>query len=197
MSLLFETICVKNGKLQNLSYHNQRLNQSRSIALNSTDHIDLRDYIYISGYYKTGLVKCRVSYDHKIRSISYEHYHPRIIRSIKTIVDNDISYPLKYENRQRLNTHYKNRQGHDEVLIVKNGLLTDSTYYNVALYNGKDWLTPKSPLLHGTARARLLKKGILKEADIKLKELQSFQKVCLFNALNDFGEVELGISEVY
>jgi 4-amino-4-deoxychorismate lyase len=76
-------------------------------------------------------------------------------------------------------------------------LLTDSTYYNVALYNGKDWLTPKSPLLHGTARARLLKKGILKEADIKLKELQSFQKVCLFNALNDFGEVELGISEVY
>lgn len=92
---------------------------------------------------------------------------------------------------------FHSRQAHDEILIIKNGLVTDCFYYNVAFWDGKDWLTPKSPLLGGTARARLLDKGIIREADINAKIINSFEKICLFNALNDFGKVELSTEQLY
>ena len=37
----------------------------------------------------------------------------------------------------------------DEILITRNGLLTDTSIANIALFNGKEWHTPKHPLLKG------------------------------------------------
>lgn len=92
---------------------------------------------------------------------------------------------------------FHSRQGHDEILIINNGLVTDCFYYNVAFWDGRHWLTPKSPLLAGTARTRLLDNDIIKEKDISSTAINSYEKICLFNALNDFGKVELAVDKIF
>ena len=72
------------------------------------------------------------------------------------------------EHRQKkLNSLFQIRQDKDDILIVKNGLLTDTSIANIALYDGNDWYTPLHPLLKGTKRAELLDKGVLKEKNKK------------------------------
>ncbi|WP_309546477.1 aminotransferase class IV [Hoylesella marshii] len=85
----------------------------------------------------------------------------------------------------------------DDVLIVRNGLLTDTSYTNIALYDGYQWFTPATPLLEGTMRASLLDSGMLIEKDILLSDLPHYQYIALFNAMIDMGELVLPISCVH
>lgn len=66
--------------------------------------------------------------------------------------------------------------------------VTDSSYTNLALFDGHEWLMPRRPLLQGTKRAFLLDQGLLKEADLTLADLRRAQRVSLFNAMIDMGE---------
>ena len=79
---------------------------------------------------------------------------------------------------------------------MKNGLLTDTSIANIALYDGNDWCTPLHPLLKGTKRAELLDKGVLKEKEIKKEELSSFSAVRLFNAMIGWGAIEFPVANV-
>ncbi len=83
---------------------------------------------------------------------------------------------------------YDQRDDNSEILMIKNGLVTDCFYYNVAFYSD-DWYTPEEPLLQGTMRAYLLDEGIINEARITLEDIPLYSKICLFNALNPFGNV--------
>lgn len=74
---------------------------------------------------------------------------------------------------------------------MKNGLLTDTSFTNVAVFDGERWLTPKHPLLLGTKRASLLERQVIKEADISVETLMNAQKVSLINAMIDLGEIEI------
>lgn len=77
----------------------------------------------------------------------------------------------------------------DEVVIVKNGLLTDTSYSNIALFNGSHWVTPRQPLLRGTMRQSLLDDGVLAEQDIKAEDWNSFRQVSLINAMMPLGRL--------
>ncbi|WP_333578016.1 aminotransferase class IV, partial [Leyella stercorea] len=79
---------------------------------------------------------------------------------------------------------------------VKNGLLTDTSFTNVAVFDGERWLTPKYPLLLGTKRASLLERQVIKEADISVETLMNAQKVSLINAMIDLGEIEISIANI-
>ena len=59
----------------------------------------------------------------------------------------------------------------DEVIIEKNGYLTDTTIANIAFFDGKQWFTPEKPLLKGTMRAKLIEEGFLQTKNIKSEEL--------------------------
>ena len=85
------------------------------------------------------------------------------------------------------------RDGSDEVIIVRNGLLTDTSYTNIALFDGCEWLTPKLPLLAGTQRASLIDRQRLREADIRADDLWSFDYIALFNAMMNLGEMILPV----
>ncbi|HEY6915657.1 MAG TPA: aminotransferase class IV, partial [Paludibacter sp.] len=80
---------------------------------------------------------------------------------------------------------------------VKNGLLTDTSYCNIALYDGQNWFTPRVPLLYGVNRAELLLEEKLIEKDIAVEELKSYEKIALFNAMIEFGEVVLDIDKIF
>lgn len=52
-------------------------------------------------------------------------------------------------------------------------------------------MPPRHPLLPGTKRAALLDKGMIQKADITLEDLRNANKVSLFNAMIDFGEIAI------
>ena len=88
---------------------------------------------------------------------------------------------------------YARRGACDDIVIVKNGLLTDTTIANIALYDGNQWLTPASPLLEGTTRTRLLDIGKLTEAEISIDTLDRYYMTAIMNTMLGFVQVENGI----
>ena len=79
------------------------------------------------------------------------------------------------------------------VLVMTFSLSTSACIANIALFDGKRWYTPQHPLLKGTKRAELLDKGILTEKNIRMEDLPSYSTVRLFNAMTDWGELELSV----
>ena len=81
---------------------------------------------------------------------------------------------------------FDKRESCDDILIVKNGYITDTSIANIALYDGNSWITPKVPLLKGTTRQRYLDNAKILESDIKVQDLKKFSKIALLNAMIDF-----------
>jgi len=81
----------------------------------------------------------------------------------------------------------------DEILIVQNTLITDTSIANIAFFDGERWLTPKEPLLIGTTRARLLDEQKIFEQDINVADLHKFTAFALMNAMIGFDEIKNGI----
>lgn len=180
--LLLETIRVEDGKVHNLFYHQKRCDQSRQTLFGSKDTLELSSKITAP---KEGVYRCRIVYGEKLNSIEYIPYTPKEINSIK-IVSSDIKYTHKYANRDALDALRISHPNVDEVIIEQEGYLTDTTIANIAFYDGKQWITPKKPLLQGTMRAKLIKEGLLKTADISKEDLPGYTHVALINAMIGF-----------
>jgi len=181
-SLLLETIKVEDGRIHNLSYHQSRCNQSRQTLFKSTNVLDLSSIIHAP---KSGLYRCRILYGEALHSIEYFPYIPKNIDTLK-IVSSDIEYDFKYVNRDALNALIASHRDVDEVIIEKNGYLTDTTISNIAFFDGKQWFTPKEPLLKGTTRAKLIDQGLLHTKDIRKEDLSHYSQVALMNAMIGF-----------
>lgn len=193
MCQFVETICIENGKPRNLSYHVQRLNltmrtffpESKAIG----EHELLTDIPNVQG-----LQKARVVYDENgIAECSFAPYTIRKINSIAIVEDNDISYSWKSTDRSALMRLREKAPDYDEVIIIKNGCVTDTSYTNLCFFDGKEWLTPDTPLLRGTMRQKLLDEGIIREARILKTDLHKFQSVSLINAMMSLGELLLSL----
>jgi 4-amino-4-deoxychorismate lyase len=182
-TLCFETICVENRQLKNLSYHEARLNKTRKALWGYQDHWNLSELIEIPDSVDSDMYKCRLAYNQEIDNIKWEPYTRRTIRKIQRVYHETIDYSFKYEDRAELNTLFAQRSDSDEILIIKKGMVTDSLYCNVAFSDGEQWFTPSTPLLPGTQRAFLLDEGLIQEADIFEKDLSKYRWVKLFNAM--------------
>ena len=197
MSHLFESIKVLNGRVRNLRYHQERVDRAYT-ELSSKGSINLRKYIRDISLPETGIHKLRVSYNTVDQSISHRitPYVEKPIRSLR-LVETTHSYSHKYEDREFINKAYVQKQVADDILFVTNNIIKDTSYCNVAFYNGKDWLTPKDPLLCGTMRAQLMSRGIIKEFEIKVEDLGGFTKCRLFNAMiNWSARKEVGMDKI-
>ncbi len=180
--LFLETIKIINGIPQNLEFHNQRLNYTRQYFNPQSNLIDLKQFIIPAS--TNGIYKCRVIYANTIEDIQYSSYTERQFKTFETVIANDIDYKFKYLNREALNQLQS--QTADDILIIKNGFITDTSIANVAFYDGKKWITPTTPLLKGTTRARLLKQKTIIAAPIRLEEIKKYSKMALMNALLGF-----------
>ena len=182
MPLLLETIKIEDGEVSNLSYHQARCDESRKALFNSTDTLDLSSLIQAP---PKGLYRCRILYDEKIHSIEYIPYSSKEIHTLK-IISSDLEYDHKYANRDALNKLLQTHTDADDILIEKEGYLTDTTIANIAFYDGKQWFTPEKPLLKGTMRAKLLDEGFLHTRNIKKEDLSNYTHVALMNAMIGF-----------
>ena len=104
-----------------------------------------------------------------------------------------LDYRLKYADRTELDQLFLKRGEADDILIIQNGLVTDTSIANIAFFDGDKWITPKEPLLKGTTRARLLDEKKIFEQDIKIADLGKFTEFALMNAMIGFDRIKDGI----
>lgn len=189
MCLLVESLKLKDGIVQNLEYHQGRMDRSMAELFPAAETIRLAEAILIPENDKSGVFKIRVLYGQHIEKIEIEPYVFRIIQSLKVVHHQSIDYHLKYTDRQILQELFAQRGNCDDIVIVKNGLVTDSFAANLLFYDGEKWFTPTAPLLKGTKRQLLLDKGIISEREIREEDIRSYQKVGLINAMIDMDEM--------
>lgn len=186
--LFIETMRVVNGEIANLQCHIDRMCRTVNEVYGTVVDVNkLRDLAV-----PDNAEKCRLVYGKQIESIEFGSYKPRQIDTLKLVeADADLDYHLKYANREAL-THLHEQRGEcDDVLIAKNGFITDTSYTNVVFTDGERFVTPDTYLLPGTMRANLLKLGNLVEAPISVNDIKKFTHIALINAMLPLGRLPL------
>lgn len=192
-----ESIKLLDGRFYRLDLHQQRMNLVKDMFYPNFEAIDLQEYLHKSNYPLKGLYKCRIIYAQEIFSIEFQEYTIKPIQTVKLVSAQIPSSNFKSEDRALLNQAYARRCACDDVLIVVDGMLKDSWYCNIALFDGVNWITPSNPLISGVNRAELIAKAVIIEREIPASTLSEYLKVRLFNAMIEFGEIELPCDRIY
>lgn len=179
-----ETIAIRDGRVINRDGHLTRMQETAAhFGFPLPDFPNLTRIIPTS--LKSGLVKCRLLYDRLIRDITFEVYTPRKISSLIAVHADKLDYAFKYADRKTLEYEEWKRKGFDEVLFLKDGFLTDSSFSNIVLRRENEYITPKTYLLNGTQRLLLLKTGYIKEVPVHITSLKEYDELILINAMLD------------
>ncbi|SHJ59531.1 4-amino-4-deoxychorismate lyase [Reichenbachiella agariperforans] len=194
MSQFIESINYQGGKPELLDLHQQRVN--RTFA-----HFYPQAHIHDLGKLLPEIPdcnqhKCRVLYDESEVYVEFIVYHRPTIQSLRLVEGDEIDYTYKYVDRSALSTLFEKRGEADDIIIVKDGMLTDSYFANLAFYDGNRWLTPETPLLSGIRRTQLINEKILHPTKISVSDLRRFQKVSLINAMNDLSKLEINVDGI-
>ena len=178
----FETIKCFEGEVFHLHYHKKR------IASTIGQNINLEEYIYPPD---DSYLRCKVIYDYNgIESIDYYPYTPKNTQSFQVINNDSLIYNKKFLDRSVLDRIFELKNGADDIIICKNGLLSDTSIANIACKINGNWYTPKTPLLYGTTRKRYLDNGILQEKDISIEQIDAIEEFALLNAMIDFKKIK-------
>ena len=182
MCLLIETIRIESCKIQNADFHNERFNRSRRELFGIGQELSLEDLIKLPTDLPSGKIKCRVVYSREIESITFTPYMLRKLQTLQIIADNSIKYAYKYADRNELEKLARNKTA-DDILIVKNSFITDTSYANIVFWDGIKWITPTSPFLGGTMRAKLLQEGKIQCDEIRESNFRLFKSARIINAM--------------
>ena len=196
MCQFVETICIQDGKARNLRYHIDRMNRTiRQFFphLTSVTEADLLPQIP----QESGLQKARVVYSAEgITERTFAPYALRTIQSIALVEDNDINYAWKSTDRTPLTRQREKAPHADEVIIIKDGCVTDTSYTNLCFFDGHEWFTPDTPLLPGTMRQYLLEQGLIKPRHILATDIPHYQRVSLINAMMVLGDLCFDVASI-
>lgn len=184
---LFETLAVKDGVINNVAYHNARFVKGQK-CLKAKRIKNIADIVYQASMPCDTLVRCKVIYDNSRTDVEFSPYQPRAIRSFKLVYDDGIDYTYKATDRTAIDRLFAQRGDCDDIIIIKNGYVTDCSIGNLLFFKNGRWLTPDTPLLHGTQRQYLLDEGVIDETAITVFDVKNFEYVMMVNALNGFDE---------
>ena len=162
--------------------------------------------------FRRGLVKCRFLYAPPLSDCAdvaagsipayrfeFFAYRPRPVAALR-LIDGSPDYALKYADRSGLDALREAAfggelseggrsgldRGAEDILIIRGGLVTDTSFTNIVFMRDGKWYTPAAPLLNGTERERLLRAGTVIEADIAEAEIPKFDGFRLINAMLPF-----------
>jgi len=196
MRRFVESIKLKDGIFYRLELHQERVNKAFDTFFPEEEPIRIFETLNEYAIPREGIYKWRILYDSDLLSVEFGPYIRREICTLKLVETELESSAFKSEDRAGFNAAFAQRGDCDDVLLVRNGLLTDSSYSNIALFNGTDWFTPRLPLIYGVNRTELLEESKLLEKDISIDSLKDFQQIALFNAMIEFGEIILDIDRI-
>ena len=201
-----ETIRLENGRFHLLKLHQQRLTATvRELYACDIDVPDIRTALdSIGSIPKNGTYKCRILYDTTICEIEFQAYQTRTVKSLKVIEsDSSLDYHLKSSDRSALSVLASRKGSCDEIIIVRNGLITDTSYTNLVFHGKNGLYTPRQPLLKGVMRHYLLNKRTIQEIDLSPEDIApanrlGITKVSLINAMLPLESAPvIPISEIY
>lgn len=180
-----DTLKIVDGHFIHPLLHFQRMVDTLASLNEQSQHLPFPEDHLIPAAYRHGIVKCRYLYTPQECQITFEPYTPRRINSLKLVAGDHIDYHLKYANRKPLNLLLQARENCDDILIVQNNCITDTSYSNIVFFDGTHHITPTTYLLNGLKRQYLLQKGIIQEKTITISDLKYFHHACLINAMLD------------
>ncbi len=168
---------------------------------------DKIENIEITPYVKKNIKRLKIVRSNIDYSFKYENRN-NIDDIIHNTINNFLLEKESFKNKNRSNPENvnnlkdvnKNELANKlaiDILIVKNGLITDTSYSNIILYDGKEWFAPKSFILNGVKRQFLLNTGKIKEIKIALEDLKNFEKISLINAMLEPQDIEIGIENIF
>lgn len=190
MYQFIETIRIEKGEAFRLDLHEKRMNITRNFFWPDSPELKLKEILIKTNFNQyTERTRCRIVYDQNFIECKYYPYSPRPIKNLKCLYTDQLQYRFKSADRTEIDRLFATREDFDDVLFVRNNLITDTSIANIAFWNGQEWHTPKHPLLAGTHREALIKTGEIHPYDITTDQLQNYSHACLFNALLDFGEI--------
>jgi 4-amino-4-deoxychorismate lyase len=158
------------------------MKRSRQQLFGFSDFLSLSS-LSIPESLKNQKVKCRITYSFQIEDIAYEPYINKSIKSLRLVWEDEIGYSHKYKNRDSLNRLLGMRGVCDEILVVKNGMITDTSFSNIVFLKGGTWYTPEYPLLPGTRREDYLRKKQIFPQVIKPENLAQYEEARLINSM--------------
>ncbi len=188
MFRFIESIKIEDKKIFLLDYHQKRVNETFA-QFGKENPIDLLKIFKNLEHDEDGLFKLRIVYDLDRKfSTQFIPYAISEIYDFQLVVNNTIDYSFKYENRGEIDL-MKQKAKAEEIIVVKNNRITDSSFSNLLFLKSKTWYTPASFLLNGVQRQNLLKTKKIKEAEITVQNLNEFSYFQLINSMNDFDDM--------
>ncbi len=196
MSLLIESIYLKDGEFRNLAYHEVRMRRSLLFLFKNEIQIDLSNFLAGMKIPSKGLFKTRILYDTEIHQIEFVPYVINPVRSLKLVQSNTITYDHKFQDRSSLHHLYEQRKDADDILVVRNGFITDTYYANIIFKKNDLWYTPLHYLLPGSMRHYLLDAGKIKEAEITIDSYRHYESCKLINAMLGMDGEEISMESI-
>ena len=196
MSRFIESIKLLDGQFYRLPFHQARVNGIFECFFPNTQPFDLELLLKNEKFPYKGIYKCRIVFDSNIQLIEFVPYTRREIKSLKLVETQIEPTAYKSEQREKINEAYNQRANCDDIIMLNYGYLSDASYANIALWDGENWYTPTRPIIYGTQRAALLQSGIIIEKNILKENLLDYKRIRLFNAMVEFGEIELELNDI-
>ncbi len=188
MSRFIESIKVEDKEIFLLELHQKRINETFA-HFGKQGSLDLEKIYKNLEHDEDGLYKLKITYDlEKEFRTQMIPYAISEINRICLVENNSYDYSFKFEDRKEFE-RMKQKAKADEIIIVKNNHITDTSYSNILFKKGRDWFTPTTFLLNGVMRQQLLKTKKIKETVITLQDLKQYSHFQIINAMNDFDDM--------
>jgi 4-amino-4-deoxychorismate lyase len=188
MSQFIESIKIEDQEVFLLELHQKRVNATFA-HFGMENSIDLAKIIKDLKIDEDGFFKLRIVYDlnrnYKTQLIPYAVAE---IDSFQLVENNTYDYAFKFEDRKEFE-RMKTKAKTEEIIIVKNNYITDTSYTNLLFLKDEKWYTPSTYLLNGVMRQHLLATKKIKETEITLQNIKEFTHFQLINSMNDFDDM--------
>lgn len=195
---------VRGGELQAGNLHQERMlrtltdfgtESSQPILqslLSATPWLEVESYLTKQPLCPSTTYRLTLEYDlMKIRAIRLIPYQRRSISKLRPIpLPKRFDYSYKYADRNFFDRVKATLPDNEEPLFVRqDGTITDTSFTNVLMETEDGYFTPARPLLKGTQRESLLRRGLIVEHDhLTLTHLTHARSLLLINALLPFKE---------
>lgn len=188
MYRFIESIKIEDQKIFLADYHQKRINETFA-HFAKEGSLDVVKIFKNLEHDEDGLYKLRIAYDldrnYRTQLIPYAVSE---ISDFYLVENNTYNYSFKFEDRTELES-MKRMAGAEEIIIVRNNHITDTSFSNLLFLKNRTWYTPSTYLLNGVMRRHLLDARKIKETEITLQNIGEFTHFQIINALNDFDDM--------
>ena len=194
MYKFLESICFHSNTYHLLDYHQNRIDRTFREFYPKTPSFKLKQILpSLSGDKK---MKVRLKYNELAHEINFDLYTPKPITQLRPVVSDKLDYPYKFLDRSMLKQLLNSGRDNEEVIILKKGDVTDSSYSNLIFKQKDVWYTPSTYLLNGVKRQSLLDRKLIVEKAIRPDMFSEFTEVGLINAMLDPGDLTLPAEKI-